>query len=423
MVAIACGGSGGHLFPGLAAAERLLQRGCAVTLFVSPREVDQRGVSGWLREMDKRRLDGRQKEDLRDERAWTESADNSASSTVARALSRDEPQPLRQGKGFLLPIAGAAGVVSGVKVVVLPAVGLQRGGQIAFVRGLIQSYRASKKVFASYPPQAALAMGGFTSAPVILAARRGGARTFLHESNAIPGRANRWLSRIVDHAFVGFPSAGARLHCRNVRVTGTPVRPQFQVLDAAVCREALGLDAGHPVVLVMGGSQGAGGINEIVMKALPLLAKLAPDLQWFHLSGAADCEKVERAYAASKLKAVVHPFFDRMELALGAATAAISRAGASSLAEIAAVRVPAVLVPYPAAMNNHQFHNARAFAATGAARLLKQSDATSERVAPQLLDLVENAAARQTMQGALARWHYPSAAEQIVSGLLATAAP
>ena len=91
-----------------------------------------------------------------------------------------------------------------------------------------------------------------------------------------------------------------------------------------------------------------------------------------------DAEKVTQAYAALKLKAVVHPFFAEMELALGAATAAVCRAGASSLAELAAMRVPAVLVPYPAATDNHQFHNARAFEATGAARLLEQKTATPE---------------------------------------------
>ena len=122
----------------------------------------------------------------------------------------------------------------------LPAVGLKRGGEIAFVRGFIRSYRAAAKLFKSCPPQAALAMGGFTSAPPILAAKRAGARTFLHESNTIPGRANRWLSRVVHQAFVGFPAAAARLHNRNVTVTGTPVRACFQAREAAACRASAG---------------------------------------------------------------------------------------------------------------------------------------------------------------------------------------
>jgi len=107
-----------------------------------------------------------------------------------------------------------------------------------------------------------------------------------------------------------------------------------------------------------------------------------------------------------------------MELALGAATAAISRAGASSLAELAALRVPAVLVPYPSARGNHQFHNARALEESGAARLLEQKTATPGDLARLLVELVENTAARQTIQSALARWHRPRAAELIADIVL-----
>ncbi len=353
-VAIACGGTGGHLFPGLAVADQLMRRGCAVMLLISPKDVDQQAVRG----------------------------------------------------------------VSGMEVVTLPVVGLERGGEIAFVRGFIQSYRAAAKLFKSRPPQAALAMGGFTSAPPILAARRAGARTFLHESNTIPGRANRWLARVVRRAFVGFPTAAVRLHNRNVTVTGTPVRPCFEAREAGACRAALGLDPARPVLLVMGGSQGASGINELVLQSLPLLASRMPDLQWIHLTGPIDMDKMLKAYAALELKALVRPFFPEMELALGAATAAVSRAGASSLAELAAMRVPAVLVPYPPATDNHQFHNARAFEATGAARLLEQKTATPELLVQLVHDFLEKPAVHEKMQGALAQWHAPRAAEQIAEAML-----
>ena len=356
-VAIACGGTGGHLFPGLAVADQLVRRGCAPMLLLSPKEVDQQAVKG----------------------------------------------------------------ISGMELVTLPAVGLKRGGEIAFVRGFIQSYCAAARLFKSRPPQAALAMGGFTSAPPILAARRAGARTFLHESNTIPGRANRWLSWVVHRAFVGFPTASGRLHNRNVTITGTPVRPCFQAREAAECRAGLGLDPVRPVLLVMGGSQGASGINELVLQSLPLLASRAPDLQWFHLTGPGDTERVGQAYAALKLKAVVHPFFFEMELALGAATAAVCRAGASSLAELAAMCVPAVRIPYPAATDNHQFHNARAFEATGAARLLEQKSATPETLVQLLLDVIEKPPVHEKMRSALAQWHTPHAAEQIAEAMLAPA--
>ncbi len=356
-VAIACGGTGGHLFPGLAVAEELVGRGCAVGLLISPKEVDRQAVK----------------------------------------------------------------TAKGVEVHTLPAVACQRGRRRAFIQGAWQSWRAARKLFQSRPPCAALAMGGFTSAPPILAAKQAGAKTFLHESNTIPGRANRWIARLVDQAFVGFPSAATRLRVREATVTGTPVRSDFHPRDPVACRLALGFDPARPVVLVMGGSQGASGINDLMLAALPLLTQRAPHWQWLHLTGPHDSEKVKQTYAALGVKAAAHPFLAEMDLALGAASAAVSRAGASSLAELAAMRVPALLVPFPHAADNHQFCNALAAAETGAARLLEQKDATPEKVAGQLIELVENAAARDTLKTALARWHSPNAAQQMAEIILRAA--
>jgi len=222
----------------------------------------------------------------------------------------------------------------------------------------------------------------------------------------------------VNRAFVGFESAAGRLNNRKITITGTPVRSSFRPRDGAPCRSELGFDPERPLLLVMGGSQGASGINELMIKSLPALAKLAPNLQWFHLAGPKDSEKVKQAYSALKLKAVVHPFFSGMELALGAASAAISRAGASSLAELAAMRVPSILVPYPAATDDHQMHNARAFAATGAARVLEQAGATVEAMAEQIIGVLNCPTTRQKMQNGLAQWQSPRAAEEIADAML-----
>jgi UDP-N-acetylglucosamine--N-acetylmuramyl-(pentapeptide) pyrophosphoryl-undecaprenol N-acetylglucosamine transferase len=356
-VAIACGGTGGHLFPGIAVAGQLANRGVSVALMVSPKEIDQLAVK----------------------------------------TAKD------------------------TDIVTLPAVGLTRGRLFSFLKGFVQSYHAASRWFAQHPPHAALAMGGFTSAAPLIAARRCRAPVFVHESNTIPGRANRWLSRIAEGAFVGFPSAAARLHNRQVAVTGTPVRPNFQRLDPAACRAALGLDPMRPVALVMGGSQGAGGINQLVMQSLAALAKAGPPWQWFHLAGPADVEKLKQSYAAAGLTACVRSFFAEMEIAMGAATAAISRAGASSLAELAAMRLPAILIPYPAATDNHQFYNARAFEETGAARLMVQQAAQPEDLARTFEALMSQTAVRQKMQAALAAWHMPNAAEQIAQAIVEAA--
>jgi len=361
-VAIACGGTGGHLFPGLAVAEQLQKRGCAVALLVSPKDVDQE----------------------------------------------------------------AAKTARGMEIFTLPAVGLQNRNYFSFAGSFVKSLFATRKIFRTRPPRAVLAMGGFTSAPPIWVGKEFGAKTFLHESNTIPGRANRFLARFVDGAFVGFPSAAARLRARKVTTTGTPVRPQFQLRDPADCRIALGLDPHRPTLLVMGGSQGASGINELVVKLLPLLAERVPQLQLLHLAGPNDADKIRQAAAAHNVRAVVHSFFIGMELALGAATVAVSRAGASSLAEIAAMRVPSVLIPFPAAADNHQFFNARAFEETGAAHSYGQKRVPLEKneglilkmLAGLILELIENGAAREKMQAALAQWHAPKAAEQIADIML-----
>ena len=351
-VAIACGGTGGHLFPGLAVAEQLKQRGCDVALLISPKDVDQQAVKSAL----------------------------------------------------------------GMGIFTLPAVGLQNRNYFSFAGSFVKSLFAARKIFRLRRPSAVLAMGGFTSAPPIFVAKDMGVKTFLHESNTIPGKANRFLARFVDEAFVGFPEAAARLNARKVTPTGTPVRPQFQLRDADGCRTALGLDAKRPVILVVGGSQGASGLNSMVLSALPLLAQ--KNWQWLHLTGANDFEKVKSAYAALGISAVVKPFLAEMELALGAATAAVSRAGASSLAEMAAMRLPSLLVPLPTAADNHQFFNARIYAMSGAARLLEQKDSTPEKVAAILVELVEDDSVRAKMNAALELWHAPKSAEQIAANIL-----
>jgi UDP-N-acetylglucosamine--N-acetylmuramyl-(pentapeptide) pyrophosphoryl-undecaprenol N-acetylglucosamine transferase len=355
LVAIACGGTGGHTFPGLAVGSELAARGCDVTLLVSQKEVDQHVVKAAL----------------------------------------------------------------GMQVVALPGVGLTPRRLAAFVAGCWKSYLAARRLFRQRAPQAVLSMGGFTGAPPVLAGKACGAVTFLHESNTIPGKANRWLAHSVDQAFVGFPSTASRLHCRKVVTTGTPVRPQFQPLDPDACRIALGLAPRRPTLLIMGGSQGASGVNQLALAALPALLRAVPDLQCLHLTGAAECERVKAAYAGHACPAVVQPFLTEMELALGAATAAVSRAGASSLAELAAMRLPAVLVPYPHAADNHQWFNARALVDAGAALLLEQREATGERLAALLLQLVQDDAARSAMAHELARWHSPRAAEQVAEKILA----
>ncbi len=357
---IACGGTGGHLFPGWAVGQELLRRGCRVTLMVSAKDVDQQAIVS----------------------------------------------------------------ISGMETVTLPAVGLSRGGWLSFLTGFCKSYGLARRLFARRRPDLVLAMGGFVSAPPVLAGKGAGAKTFIHESNSIPGRANRWLARWVDGAFVYFPTAAERLRARRVEVSGMPVRPQFlKPLEAQEARKALGLKAEAPLLLIMGGSQGASRVNELLLEALPQLRQSAPELQFMHLTGPRDAEKVRAGYQAQNAPALVRASFSEMAVALAAAEVAVSRAGASSLAELAARRLPAVLIPYPTAANNHQYFNARAFAQCGAARMLEQRAATAAQLADLILELARDSAERSKMRQALATWHAPGAAAQIAERILRWSTP
>lgn len=360
-VAITCGGTGGHLFPGLAVASELIARGVEVTLLVSPKDVDQQAVRG----------------------------------------CRD------------------------MTVVTLPVVALQGGNLLAFFAASWRARSAAKRVFAGHPPHAVLAMGGFTAAPPILAGRSFGAVTALHESNTVPGRANRWLAHVVDECFVGFPEAAQQLWHPQVTHTGTPVRDNFSGdIDPGASRTLLGLKPTAPTLVIMGGSQGARGINLLAIAALPALVAAMPEVQFLHLTGEADFEAVRAAYATAtsgpaRTAAVVRPFLSEMEFALAAATLVVSRSGASSLAEFAAMRIPALLVPLPTAQDNHQFHNAIALVKTGAAELMEQQRTTPTAFADGILRLLRDDQIRRDLSTQIARWHVPDASVRIANRLAA----
>jgi UDP-N-acetylglucosamine--N-acetylmuramyl-(pentapeptide) pyrophosphoryl-undecaprenol N-acetylglucosamine transferase len=196
-----------------------------------------------------------------------------------------------------------------------------------------------------------------------------------------------------------------------------PVRAEIlQPVGADEARLALGLAPASPVLLVMGGSQGARKVNDLVLQAAPPLRQAVPDLQFVHLTSPADAPQVRQAYQTMGARALVPGFFDDMGTALAAADVAVSRAGASSLAELAARQLPAVLIPYPSAADNHQYYNAQALAQAGAARMLDQSRAG--QLAAEVLDLLRSAPKCAAMRQALSGWRSPGAAAEIAEKIL-----
>ena len=228
---------------------------------------------------------------------------------------------------------------------------------------LLQAVRSVRRLIRRERIAAVFTSGGYIAAPAILAARWAGVPVVLHESNAVPGKVTRLLGRLCSQVAVGLPQAAARLpRCRPV-VTGTPVRQAF--LETAPLPDWAPKGSG-PLLLVMGGSQGAVGLNQMVR---PLLAKLtAAGVRVVHLTGSNDPEAGQPLPAG----VVELPFSDEIPGLLQHAALAISRSGAGALSELAVCGTPAVLVPYPAAADHHQDVNAAAAAELGAAVIVWQ---------------------------------------------------
>src|SRR4051794_900685 len=238
-------------------------------------------------------------------------------------------------------------------------------------------------------------MGGFTSTAPVLAGKIRGVPTFIHESNAIPGKANRLTARMVRAVLLGFKECAAFFPNARTEVTGTPIRKELQPLEQKAARQKLGLREDLTTLLVMGGSQGATGINQSVIKSLPLLRELP--IQVIHLSGTRDERLVADNYRRENIPAYVAAFHHAMEELYSAADFAIARSGAASLAELAAFSLPSILIPYPYAADNHQTRNAEVFARGDAAVILKESEISGDILARKVRELVSDPTKLQRM--------------------------
>jgi UDP-N-acetylglucosamine--N-acetylmuramyl-(pentapeptide) pyrophosphoryl-undecaprenol N-acetylglucosamine transferase len=243
----------------------------------------------------------------------------------------------------------------------------------------------------------------------------------IHESNAVPGKANRWAGRFADHVAVGLADCARFFGHKPVTVTGTPIRVALRRGKVADARARLGLESGRLTVLVAGGSQGAHAINEAVACALPWLEGRAETMQFVHLTGARDEQSARESYEKNGFSAKVMSFCGEMELAYSAADVIVARSGAATLTEIAAFGLPAILIPYPHAAGNHQWHNARVFERAGAARLVDQSQFTSlhaergERLASTIGELLDDESGRAFMARAARSLAVDDAAERIAT--------
>ena len=350
-IALATGGTGGHVFPAQALAEALGARGYRLMLIT-----DRRGdvFGGPLGSLERHTI-------------------------RAAGVS---------GKGALARASAAAQLALG--------------------------YFQARKLLATLCPDAVIGFGGYSSVPTMWAASRLGLRTAIHEQNALLGRANRLLAPRVQRVAVSFEkTAGLREQdaARVVR-TGNPVRPEIAAIAGSPFPE---IEDGTPIrLLVIGGSQGAQALGETVPAAIASLPEtMRRRLRVEQQARPEQQEAVLGAYRAAGVPADVRPFFDDMPKRLAQAHCVIGRAGASTVAELTTVGRPAILVPYPYAIDDHQSANAARLCDDGGAWMIPQRDLTPDSLADRLVQLIARPQILRTAGEAAARTGLPEATQRL----------
>lgn len=337
---ISCGGTGGHLSPGISLGQGLSGRGHETTLLISMKTVDGRLIEKYP--------------DLRFERM--------------------------PGSGFSWHPARMARFAS---------------SQVAAVRYCLSAMRAAR-------PDVVVGFGGFTSAPAAVAARALGIPVALHEANRVPGLAIRTFGRFASRVYLPLGIRLRGVRAAATRQAGLPVRREIVRMPAGTAREALGLDPKQKVLVILGGSQGASALNSWVRTRLETLS--AERIQVYCVTGLGKGEPetlVLRSREGEVVKAVFVPFSDRIPELLSAADLVVSRAGAGTLAELIRCEVPAVLVPYPHAASDHQRANASFFERQGGGIVVEESSLGG--LHSEVLDLIFNEWLLRLFRGNLKR--------------------
>ncbi len=324
---IASGGTGGHFYPGFALGKALKEKGAEV-LFVVRRE------------------------------------DPAIKTLVANGLSYQE-----------IDLIGLPRSINPLR-------------QVHFIKKLIKSLRQTRQLITSFQPQVTLGMGGYVSFPLIFCSHFMGVKTAVHESNAIWGLSNKICAKFADLRLMGLPM---RHTFKNAVLTSTPIRAEFaQTVNRADVLTRLGLNPQRQTVLVMGGSQGAKGLNE----ALPSVIKHLPHWQFMHVTGTRWYETQQAAYAElPNVKTLAYS--DEIYKLMKSADVMICRSGASTLAEVIACQLPAVLVPFPHAAANHQYYNAKILADAGCAIIVQEGADFAQRLV-QSFGMLDLAAMQRT---------------------------
>ena len=263
-----------------------------------------------------------------------------------------------------------------------------------------------------FSPHLVFGVGGYSAGPVCVAAKMMGIPSAIHEQNSFPGLTNRLLCRIVDRVFIAFEESRAHFPRGSLFLTGNPIREELLI-------ERSPQSAGDQyfTILVMGGSQGARAINDAFVEALAILRDKGRKPLVIHQTGGADYARVREAYEQRGLSGDVTPFIQDMARAYNQANVVVSRAGASTVSELAALGKPSILIPYPYAANRHQETNAGILVRVGGAEMVLQKNLTGQHLAELLATYMDEPAALEKM-GASARTVGRPDAARIITDLL-----
>ena len=347
---------------------------------------------------------------------------------VGRCLVADHGAEVRfAGTSFgleaqLVPAAG----FPFVEVEAAPLVRRLSAGLLRFPFVMLRSVRRCRPLVEDV--DVVVGMGGYASGPAVMAAFKAGRPVVLHEQNAVPGLANRFLSRRAAATAVSFPDAQRRFRGRSrVELTGNPIREEVAAVPPdrdRLAKEAQGeldLDPDRRTVLVFGGSQGALHIDRAAVGACRLLRDRS-DLQILLLTGRAHHAVIADALPEREPLLVRSlPFLERMELAYASADLAVCRAGATTVAELTACGLPSLLIPYPYATARHQEANARSLQRAGAASVMLDDELTAEELAERIVNLIDHRERLDAMAARARAAGRPDAAQRLARLVMATA--
>ncbi len=279
----------------------------------------------------------------------------------------------------------------------------------------IKGVKDSKRMLKEFKPDAVIGTGGYVCGPVVYAAAKLGIPTIIHEQNSVPGLTNKFLSRYVDRIAVCFEEAKQYFPTEKVVMTGNPRASEVVNQDGAKGKRSVGLNPNVPAVLIFGGSRGARPINEAVLKSLVQISE--KPYQVLYVTGDVhyDEVKTEVEILGNPENVIIKPFIHNMPEVLAGIDLTVSRAGATTLAELTALGIPSILIPSPYVTNNHQEKNARALSDHGAAELVLESELNSAKLIEKIDSILMQPQKLMKMGVAAKRLGVPDAAQRLLN--------